>query len=231
MPLTILQMQSLCNYDENTGEYTSKSGAEYIEALSNVFDLVNRNDMPFTIDDIRNEPTLGEFRFAGVKDYEYVCDLKARPLRLHGTKRENEKILVVNFANDKAIEIFQNSKGVSYLITCVIDGEEHIIKIGQTRTPFRDRLQSYNCGTVNNWRTASTTNFKILQSMVTTRLTFRLYLYDCSDAPYKITWHDIDSIEFASPKALAIEDIMVKQFIQEFGKKPLANIQANATTD
>ena len=229
--LTIEEFQSLCNYNSATDSYESKSGEEYIEALSRLFKLVNKNDKPFTIADIKKEPVLSEFAFAGVNDYEYICELKARPLSICGRTRENEKILAVNFCNKKTEEIFKNSKGVSYLITCLIDGKEHIIKIGQTRTPFIKRLGSYNCGVVNNWRTASTTNIKMLQSMVTTRQTFKLYIYDCSADQYQITWHGITSTKFASPKSLAVEDIMVKQFIKEFGKKPLANIQADATAD
>jgi len=229
--LKIEEFKLLCDYDKTTDTYESKRGDSYISALSRLFKLVNKNDKPFTIDDIKKEPVLQSFRFGGVKDYEYICDLQARPLRISGTKRENEKILAVKFASNKAEDIFNNSKGVSYLITCPIDGKEHIIKIGQTRTPFKKRLGSYNCGVVNNWRTASTTNIKMLQSMVTTRLPFKLYICDCSADQYQTTWHGITSIKFASPKSLAVEDIMVKQFIKEFGKKPLANIQADATAD
>lgn len=229
--LKIEEFQSLCDYNSTTNTYESKSGEEYIEALSRLFRLVNKNDKPFTIADIKKEPTLDAFKFDGVKDYEYICDLRARPLCIKDGVRENEKILAVNFCNKLTEEIFKSSKGVSYMITCLIDGKEHIIKIGQTRTPFMKRLGSYNCGVVNNWRTASTTNIKMLQSMVTTRQTFKLYIYDCSADQYQITWHGVQSTKFASPKSLAVEDIMVKQFIKEFGKKPLANIQADATAD
>ena len=89
----------------------------------------------------------------------------------------------------------------------------YIIKIGQTRKTFQERLTSYNCGNVYNWRTASTTNIKIKQSMVATRAIFNLYLYDCSDEPYVLEWHGIRSAEFAAPKSLAVEDIMIKKFI------------------
>ena len=65
--------------------------------------------------------------------------------------------------------------------------------------------------------------------MVTTRKDLNLYIYDCSEDYYVIVWHDVESVKFASPKALAVEDIMIKQFIEQFGFKPLANIQANAT--
>ena len=105
----------------------------------------------------------------------------------------------------------------------------YIIKIGSSRTTFKQRLGSYNCGVVNNWRTASTTNIKILQSMVTNRINLNLYLFDCSQDLYVIDWHGVRSVPFATPKALAVEDIMIKQFIKQFGHKPLANVQASAT--
>ncbi len=145
--------------------------------------------------------------------------------------RSNEKINVLNFTSNKAKEIFEKSLGVAYLLTAIVDEEEYIIKFGQTRTSFKKRLSSYNCGTVNAWRTASTTNIKMLQSMVTTRkrAKFKLYIYDCSDDVNIYTWHGIESVPFASPKSLAVEDIIINQFISQFEHKPLANIQAGAT--
>lgn len=90
-------------------------------------------------------------------------------------------------------------------------------------------MQSYNYGTVSNWRTVSTINIKLLQSFVTARLEFNLYLYDCNDELYILKWHNTKSISFASPKSLAVEDIMVKKFQEQFKMKPLANIQTNTT--
>ena len=144
-------------------------------------------------------------------------------------KRTNEKIVPYDFANDQMKDVFSHSMGTVYIFTCPYKGNEYIIKIGQTRTSFKTRLSSYNCGVINNWRTASTTNIKILQSMVSTGLDFKLYLYDCSEDPYILTWHNVTSVPFSASKALAVEDIMIKKFIEEFKQKPLANIQANAT--
>lgn len=221
-------LKQLCDFD---GEiYTSKVGEDYISSLSNVFHLDNTNDKPFTIEDVLNQPLINDFNFDGVKDFEYICKLKARPMTITlDGKRKNEKIIPFDFVNDDAKKIFNSSLGVSYLLTCVINKKEHIIKIGSSRTTFKNRLGSYNCGVVNNWRTASTTNIKILQSMVTTRLDYNLYICDCSQDLYVILWHGVKSVPFASPKALAVEDIMVKKFIEQFGYKPLANVQANAT--
>lgn len=226
--LNIETLKQLCDFDGN--KYTQKYGNDYVEALGNVFQLNNINDKPFTIKDIKRQPLLSDFKFAGVSDYRYICKLKVRPLTLTNTgDRTNEKIFAIEFAGPEEKMIFKKSLGISYLLTCVVDGKEHIIKIGSSRTTFSKRLGSYNCGVVNNWRTASTTNIKILQSMVTTRKDLNLYLYDCSDDYYVTVWHNVQSVKFASPKALAVEDIMVKKFIEQFGFKPLANVQANAT--
>lgn len=221
-------LKQLCDF--NGEVYMSKVGDDYILSLGKVFPLDNINDNPFTIEDIKKQPLLSEFHFDGVNDYKYICKLKVRPMTI--TKdgvRTNEKIIPYDFVDDEAKKIFKKSLGVSYLLTCMVDGKEHIIKIGSSRTTFSKRLGSYNCGVVNNWRTASTTNIKILQSMVTTRLDYNLYLYDCSKDLYIIDWCGVRSVPFASPKALAVEDIMVKKFIEQFGTKPLANVQANAT--
>ncbi len=147
---------------------------------------------------------------------------------LSNDKRKNEKIVPFAFNGDIEKTIFDESAGVSYIFTCVLDDKEYIIKIGSSRKTFKDGLQSYNCGYLYNWRTASTTNIKILQSMVTTRALFKLYLYDCSDNPYIFDWCGVTSVPFANPKALAVEDIMIKKFIEQFGHKPLANVQADA---
>lgn len=221
-------LKQLCDFD---GElFISKVGNDYIQSLGNVFQLDNINDNPFTIEDIKKQPLISDFKFDGVEEYKYICKLKAKPMTIttDGT-RTNEKIIPDDFADSEAKKIFKKSLGVSYLLTCYIDNKEHIIKIGSSRTTFDKRLGSYNCGVVNNWRTASTTNIKILQSMVATRLEYGLYLYDCSQDLVIIDWHGVRSVPFASPKALAVEDIMIKKFIEQFGHKPLANVQASAT--
>jgi hypothetical protein len=225
--LTLEQYKSLCDRDGSS--YFSKKGQAYIDALSKLFPLNNKNDQPFLIEDILKQPTLDSFRFEGKNDFEFICHLKARPLEITWTgDRINEKILTSDFASRRAMSIFENSSGVAYMITCIINGKEYIIKFGQTRTPFKDRLGSYNCGVVNNWRTASTTNIKILQSMVTTRQQFNLYIYDCGE-PITYHWHGVTA-QVASPMSLMVEDVIVKEFMKQYGYKPLANVQADATS-
>lgn len=225
--LTLEQFVSLC--DEVDGIYIQKSGDDYLKALSKIFPLNNKNDKPFNLAEIKAQPTLKDFSFSGKDDFVFICNLKAKPLEITKTARKNEKIQAFNFANKNAKKIFDKALGVAYIITCEIDNKEHIVKFGQSRTTFKKRLGFYNCGVVNNWRTASTTNIKILQSLVATRAIFNLYLYDCSDEVTIIEWRGEKSVPFASPKSLAVEDIMIKKFIAQFGVKPLANIQGDAT--
>lgn len=226
--LSIEQLKQFCAF--NGEKYISKQGDEYIEALSSVFSLNNINDKPFTLKDILHQPTINQFSFDGKNDFTYTCKLKANPMSITNDIRKNEKIIAFDFVSSSAKDIFNRALGVAYMITCVIENNEYIIKFGQSRTTFKARLSSYNCGVAFNWRTASTTNIKMLQSMVTTRQTFNLYLFDCSEDLYTLTWHGITSVPFATPKSLAVEDIMVNEFIKQFGKKPLANVQASATT-
>lgn len=227
--LTLDELKIFCDYDGE--KYVSKSGNEYIKALGEVFSLINKNDKPFTIEEVKRQPLISEFNFSGLQDYRFICNLKAIPMIIDKKAkkiRRNEKIIFYDFPSKEEEKIFKSSFGVSYILTCLLDDKEYIIKIGSSRKTFKYRLQSYNCGCVYNWRTASTTNIKILQSMVTTRAIFKLYIYDCSNDAYIINWHGETSVPFASPKALAVEDIMVKQFIKQFGKKPLANVQVDA---
>lgn len=227
--MSIDELKVLCDLNVN-GYYESKRGDTYIQAIYQLFKGTNLNDKPFTEKEILKQPKLDSFSFTGKNDFIYCCDLEAKPMILKGTKRTNEKIIAFNFVDDKSKEIFEKSMGVAYMMTCPINGVEYIIKFGQTRTPFKKRLGSYNCGVVYNWRTASTTNIKILQSFVTTRLKYKLYIYDCHDV-ISYEWHGIKSVPFATPKSLAVEDIIVKEFMKQFGRKPLANVQTNATEE
>lgn len=224
--LTVEQYKSLCDFDGN--KYVSKKGQSYIDALSKLFPLNNKNDTPFVLEEIYKQPTLDSFKFGGKNDFKFICNLHATPMEISANgERKNEKIIPTNFSSKQAQLIFTNSPGVAYMMTCVLNGKEYIIKFGQTRTPFKARLGSYNCGVVNNWRTASTTNIKILQSFVTTRQVFRLYIYDCGE-PIVYDWYGVHG-EVASPKSLFIEDVILKEFMKQYGTKPLANVQADAT--
>ncbi len=214
------------------GKYQCKQDEAFVEAFKVLLGGKNKNDIPFTKSDIRKQPTLNQFNFEGKSDFTRVCQLLAKPIKiLNDSEWENEKIEALFNFDQKSVnnsDLFFNSMGVAYIITCELDRKEHIIKFGQTRTPFSLRLQSYNCGVINSFRTASTTNIKILQSFVACAVPFNLYLY-YPEAPKKYIWRGIESVDFASPFSLAVEDILLQEFKTQFGFKPLANIQSNAT--
>ena len=125
---TIEELKSLCNYEN--GIYISKSGDQYINSLGRVFSLVNRNDKPFTIEDIKRQPELKDFLFAGVVDYRFICNLEATPMTINASnKRKNEKIHPNNFVGPEEQSIFDSALGVSYLITCVLEGKNILLKL------------------------------------------------------------------------------------------------------
>lgn len=216
--------------------YKSKSGIDYIRALASIFDLVNTNDRPFTIEDVIKQPLKNTFKFVGINDFKLICYLKARQMEILVNINQAtlyqwapEKIIAFDFPSTKEENIFNNALGCTYIISALVNNQEYFIKIGQSRTPFKNRLSSYNCGTVNNWRTASTTNIKMLQSMLATGLVFKLYIYDCNEK-IQFNYHGCLSSYFASPKSLAVEEIMLKKFQQQYHQKPLANIQTKPTS-
>ena len=228
---TFKKLLSLCYLNEENNLYYSKIDKEYVESFKSYISGKNQNDIPFTIEDIKEQPTLDDFSFKGLDDFEYVCKLYAKPMiiKKDEQKKENEKIFVVNdsFVNEKSKKLFFNTLGVVYIITCNLNGFEHIIKIGQSRNTFASRLDSYNCGSVTNIRTASTTNIKILQSFVATRKHFNLYICDCSDENKSFEWCGLKSPVIASSKCCAYENILVTAFMNQFNFKPLANVQSN----
>ncbi len=227
---TLKKLLSLCDYDPETKLFRSKIGKDYIDSIKIFLNSKNQNDIPFTIEDIMLQPTLNDFKFEGVKDFKFVCNLEAKPMYINSEyRKENERILVSNLS-DECKNLFSNVYGLVYIMTCNLNNkDEHIIKIGQTRNTFFDRLGSYNCGVITNCHTASTTNIKILQSFVATRAEFNLYICDCSDENKFFTWYNRTSPEIASNKSVAYENIIVNEFMKEFGQKPLANVQTKVT--
>ena len=101
-------LKILCEFDGE--KYIQKYGDEYIKSLGKVFQLNNINDKPYTIDDIKKQPLISDFKFLGVADYRYICKLKVRPLTLltDGT-RKNEKIFAEDFVGDEEKRIFKKA--------------------------------------------------------------------------------------------------------------------------
>ena len=48
----IHELMSLCDFDSVSKLFVSKQEEAYVEALSALYELVNKNDKPFVIDDI-----------------------------------------------------------------------------------------------------------------------------------------------------------------------------------
>lgn len=220
---------SICDQNDD-GKYVSKKGTTYLEALKTILSSKNTNDNPFDINDIIDQPLLKNFKFKGVKDFKFICKLKADPMIIdkENLTKTNEKIKPLNFFNKKAEDIFYNSIGIVYILTCPIDSKEYIIKIGSSRNTFSDRLHSYNCGTVTYRKSgsASTTNYRILQSFVATRKEFNLYLLDFPDETNPYDWYGVTSPVFPSSRCFAYEYILINQYMEQFnGQKPLGNVQ------
>jgi len=214
-----------------------KTDVDFSDALGQIVEIKNKNDKPFTIADIRQQPELSSFKFyknnIEDKNFEYVCDLKAIPIEfIDNTQWKNERI-VAEFKSNSLENKFKTHLGVTYILTCILDSDkkERIIKFGSSRTTMEKRLGSYNCGVINNWRTASTTNIKILQSLIACRkgTTFRLYCSFCGIKCSFELW-GIESTEFSNSRELAFEDILVKEFKKQYKHLPLVNVQTNATT-
>ena len=228
-----------CDEDEN-GNFIGKSREEFIEVLNEVFDIKNKNDMPFSVEDIIQQPELKDFTFEGVQDLKYVCKLKPHRVQIlkECSKKQKEKtggrinehLEACEFDNEAIEDIFNNALGIVYMLTGVVNGKEYIIKIGESRKTAKERLASYNCGAIINWRTASTTNIKILQSFILNdSVEYKLYLYDCC-RPIIFEWHGRKSSPVASSESIGYEEILNQAFIEQFGRPALANIQVKTGT-
>lgn len=177
-----------------------KQNEDFVSALGKIIPIRNRNDEPFICADILRQPKLESFKFYNANNtkdrkFEFVCNLKASAivLNLSGKNWINEKIKTEPADLAKAQNNFSTYKGVAYIITCQIGIDEYIIKFGSTRKTMQERLSSYNCGTTRarSNGTCSTTNFKMMQSLVACRegTTFKLYCCFCGDAKSFNLWN------------------------------------------
>lgn len=151
-----------------------------------------------------------------------------------GLKGENEKLFMINRTNDfnKDAHIV----GVGYILTCVINDTEYVFKIGQSRTDWIERLNSYNCGK-KKYRhgkgTNSTTNYKVLQSICHIQkfhpeITFNVYLYG-QDNKEDIIWKGINSGISSSDLRIpiAVEHILLALCQKVYNHIPIGNDQVN----
>lgn len=142
------KLKLLCKQLENDS-FESLEGIAYVNALYNAFPLKNKNDFPFLERDMLLQPQFKDFKFPGMSEFIPTCILEAKPMTIKNNEKYNEKIIVKNFLTKEGENIFYKKSGILYLITCLINNKEYIIKFGQSRTNFKLRLQSYNCGSVS----------------------------------------------------------------------------------
>lgn len=170
----------------------------------------NRNDIV-----LKNVSELGkEVRWSKYKnkgDFFYLC--KVLP------EKENER-LVIKEEDKKKIR-----KPCVYVL--VVGG--CIFKIGKaegtsSRGGFIGRISSYNCGKRRYRKrgTNSTTNFWVLQSLLAIGKEITVYAHFPGFKTAKI-FREKKTLPFPMPKI--IEGVVIKQFEQAYGKKPIGNTQ------
>lgn len=211
-----------------------------VEFLNEFIKTKNKNDQIITVEDIVKQPRFEDFDFIRSKDFlsatkgkkfEYCGEWSVdKPyFDIDDTFIENNIVMKMkeNGHNNVEIEtLYKRTKGVVYILTCVIDGIEYIVKIGQTGKTMEERQSSYNCGNGVNRRngTCSTTNFRIKQSLAN-GLVFNIHVLDCSADNKIYTIGEFTSVEVAGGMPVGYEDILNQAFYKKFNQKPLLDIQ------
>lgn len=119
--------------------------------------MKNKNDIPLDLKDI-NSISYNDFKFKSF--FEKVCDL------IPNLKKE--KIEIKNLIG-KGL----TNKGLVY---CFVINNK-VVKIGNTITTIKERIQSYNCGKqkYRDKGTCSTTNYFVLQTFLKTNENIEVY--------------------------------------------------------
>lgn len=158
-----------------------------------------------SFEELQNEIDYVDFN---KKDYfEHICDL---------IPNKNLERLDIKILDDEKCKI----GGLVYVF--VVNGK--IFKIGQSICNIVKRVQSYNCGKIE-YRisgTNSTTNYFVLQSLLSINLPVEVYAffsdlpeYDLFGKHYKDSWQ-------VSKRA---ENIIINEFIEKHNKKPIGCTQ------
>lgn len=231
--LTNDDIKTLTTLNANQTRY-AKRDQTYLNALETVIPSINRNDAPLTENKMLKAAPLNDFSFNGKEDFIKVCELDATPLSFDAKGlRHNEKIVPQNFTSKTNERIYKKAQGITYMLTYTgADDIERLIKIGCTNKTMKERISSYNCGTINARKggTCSTTNYRFLQTIVASSRPLGLYIADFSWDTKPIDWHGHKSVPIASPLPHAVEDIIVKKYKEQFSTLPCGNIQADAST-
>lgn len=123
--------------------------------------------------------------------------------------RENEKLL---FYGD--IDKYENIEGAVYLFVI----NDKILKLGKTDTSMKKRIQSYNCGK-KQYRTngtCSTTNYKVLQSLLAINEKVELYCYFVP--PISINLFG-EEITITTSPSKCVEKAFQRKTQEQFGDK------------
>ena len=167
---------------------------------------VNKNDAPLSsIDELRGEISYADFEFK--QHFVHLCLIKP--------EISKERIVLEPVATEKISE-----KGLVYVLC--IGGK--IFKIGCTITAFEKRVQSYNCGkkAFRASGTCSTTNYFILQSILSINQTVDVHAYFPKMMQYTIFGHRGEE-RFPSPKAVDKE--ILKRFMKKHSRLPVGCAQ------
>ena len=127
-------------------------------------------------------------------------------------EQEIEKLVMHEVCDEDKIK----RAGLVYVL--VVDGR--IFKIGQTITPFKKRLDSYNTGQMKyrSRGTNSGANFFVLQSLLSLNKRIQVYAF----FPEHKEWRLFDeSGHEAFPSAKVAEKILIRRYEEKYGKKPL----------
>lgn len=139
--------------------------------------------------------------------FTHICDIIPN--------KKEEKLEIKEIDHNKTKE-----DGLVYILVI----KNKIFKIGQSITNITKRVQSYNCGKTE-YRisgTNSTTNYFVLQSLLNLNERINVYAYFTKKQKYEIFGeHGEDSF----PSSKVVERKVMKDFIHQYKKKPIANTQ------
>lgn len=241
--LTKLNREEISSlYLKSETNCVSKTGNEYIDAVVDILSRhrkkkLNTSDYPIKKEEIISEDACAEYSafnrdFIGIREFAYAGKFKGITIKYSkaGTPLNNEQIELL--PESGVDDIINKKEGIAYILTCVADEKEYIIKIGETRKTFAERLKSYNCGYLNNIDTASKTNIRIVQTIVANQdLTFKIYLKDCSADKKPFDWAGKRSKEYPTSFRIAVQDITIAEYIRLYGRKPIGNVQVDTEED
>ena len=103
--------------------------------------------------------------------------------------------------------------------------KDKIFKIGQSITNLKKRIQSYNCGKIE-YRingTNSTTNYFVLQSLLSINVKIEVYAYFPPKPSYEIFNH---LFKDSYPPAKRAENIILKTFKENHKRLPIGCTQS-----